>query len=289
MAETQSQRSLLQILKKYEPGMRYRDILESAISHTVRADKEKRMLEISAHFPAPIDKEELYAIEEEIRVAYDLAAVRILPHYPAQLFTKAYVPNVLMETERVGIVARGFFRHYEVTLNENELHIDLPFAIDGIRLMENAHTPQVIEGIILSEFGVKIKVLIHHNLTLQTGASSYSMERRLEAIDQQIARAESEYDRMMENRRAGDDFAEAAAADADEPAVLPRTPSIYFDTIPLPEKVSDDQWHIGHATYDVANPEVLVGQLFDITPVTLASLTHPQKGIVILGSKEADP
>ena len=218
MAEMQSnaapnQRSLLQILKKYEPGMRYRDILESATSHTVRADKEKRMLEISAHFPAPIDKEELYAMEEEIRVAYDLAIVRILPHYPAQFYTKAYIPNILMETERVGIVARGFFRHYEINLNENELHIDLPFAIDGIRLMESAHTPQVIEGIILSEFGIKVQVFIHHNLKLQTGSESYSMERRLEAIDQQIARAESEYDRMMESRRNGEDFGEGGAAD----------------------------------------------------------------------------
>ena len=44
------QRSLLQILKKYEPGMRNREILSGAFSHTVRADKQKRMLEISAHF-----------------------------------------------------------------------------------------------------------------------------------------------------------------------------------------------------------------------------------------------
>ena len=101
-----------------------------------------------------------------------------------------------METERVGIVARGFFRHYEINLNEGELHIDLPFAIDGIRLMENAHTPQVIEGIILSEFGIKVSVFIHHNLKLQTGSESYSMARRLEALDQQIARAETEYDRL---------------------------------------------------------------------------------------------
>ena len=288
MAEMQSnaapnQRSLLQILKKYEPGMRYRDILESATSHTVRADKEKRMLEISAHFPAPIDKEELYAMEEEIRVAYDLAIVRILPHYPAQFYSKAYIPNILMETERVGIVARGFFRHYEINLNENELHIDLPFAIDGIRLMESAHTPQVIEGIILSEFGIKVQVFIHHNLKLQTGSESYSMERRLEAIDQQIARAESEYDRMMESRRNGEDFGEGGAADVNEPTVLPRIPSIYFDTIPMPEKIGDDTWRIGHATYDVSGAEVLIGQAFDISPVTLASLTHPQKGIVVLG------
>ena len=86
MADMQSrpqdsgERSLLQILKKYEPGMRNREILCSAFSHTVRADKEKRMLEISAHFPTPIEKHELYRLENEICEAYELAMVRILPH-----------------------------------------------------------------------------------------------------------------------------------------------------------------------------------------------------------------
>ena len=97
MADTQ--RSLLQVLKKYEPGMRYREILESASDYTVRADKEKRMLEISARFPAPIDKEELYGMEAEICQAYELALVKFLPHYPSHFFTKAYIPNLLAETE----------------------------------------------------------------------------------------------------------------------------------------------------------------------------------------------
>ena len=276
-------RSLLQILKKYEPGIRNRDILESASDYTVRADKEKRMLEISAHFPAPIDKDELYAMEHEIKEAYELATVKFLPHYPAHFLTQAYVPNILMETERVGIVARGFFRYYRAVLEEGKLAIELPFAVDGIRLMQNARTPQVIESIIFSEFGVKVEVTISHNLQLQAGAESYTMERRLEAIDQQIARAESEYDRAMAARRNGEDFGSSTPAEAEEHAVLPRVPSIYFDTIPTPEMTNDGKCRIGYATYDISAPEVLVGQSFDIQPVTLASLTHPQKSVIVLG------
>ena len=97
-------RTLLQILKKYEPSRRFGEILGSASDFSVRADKEKRMLEISAHFPAPIEKEELYALEEEIRRAYDLALVKFLPHYPAHFWSQAYIPDLLAEAERVGIV-----------------------------------------------------------------------------------------------------------------------------------------------------------------------------------------
>ena len=278
-------RTLLQILKKYEPGRRFKEILESASDFTVRADKERRMLEISAHFPAVIDKEELYSLEEEIRQAYDLALVRLLPHYPASFWTQGYISNLLAEAERVGIVARGFFKHYQATLSDDRLLIELPFQVDGIRLMENAHTPEVIEGIVKSEFGVNIHVTISHNLRLQNAANSYSMERRLEALDQQIARAETEYDRAMEARRQGNDYSGASAPmDAkEEKQTFPRTPSVYFDEIPEPELTDDGRCRIGHATYDISAPELLIGQSFDIRPVTIASLTHPQKGVILLG------
>ena len=278
-------RTLLQILKKYEPGRRFREILESASDYSVRADKERRMLEISAHFPAPIEKEELYALEEEVRAAYDLAFVKFLPHYPSHFLSEGYIPDLLAEAERVGIVARGFFNHYRATLTDDQLLIELPFEVDGIRLMQNAHTPEVIEGIVKSEFGVNIHVTIRHDLQLQQASNSYSMERRLEALDQQIARAESEYDRAMESRRQGNDYSNAPApTDAkEEKQIFPRTPSVYFDEIPVPKLTEDGICQIGHATYDISAPELLIGQAFDIRPVTIASLTHPQKGVILLG------
>ena len=162
-----AQRPLLHILNKYEPGPRARDLLESARDYTVRADKEKRMLEISAHFPSPIEKRELYQLEEEIRAAYDLAMVKFLPHYPSHFWGQSYIPELLAETERVGIVARGFFSHYKATLTGDELTVELPFEIDGIRLMENGHTPEVMQRIVYSEFGLEIKVHIRHNLQIR--------------------------------------------------------------------------------------------------------------------------
>ena len=278
-----AQRPLLHILNKYEPGTRAREILESARDYTVRADKEKRMLEISAHFPVLIEKHELYQIEEEIRVAYDLALVKILTHYKSEFWGQGYIPELLAETERVGIVARGFFRHYKATLEGDELTIELPFEVDGIRLMENGHTPEVMQRIVYSEFGVEIKVHIRHNLQIRH--EDHSMEQKLEMIDKQIAKAEVDYDRAMEARRAwGDGGFGASSADGGEEqkGILPRVSSVYFDEIVEPV-VKDGICTIGHSTFDLRESEVLVGSAFEITPVAIASLKEARKGVIIVG------
>ena len=153
--EQGSRRSLFDILKKYEPGSLAKQVLSCVQDFTVRADKEKRLLELSLTFPSPVEKDELYAIEEEIRRAYELQYVKILPHYPASTFSQSYIRAILTETERIGIVARGFFSHYQATLDGDQLTVELPYDADGgIRLMENGQTPAVIEGIIRSEFGL---------------------------------------------------------------------------------------------------------------------------------------
>ena len=58
------------------------------------------------------------------------------------------------------------------------LHIDIPIPLGGIALMEDAKTPAVMEGIIRSEFGLSIKVEIHHVESTSGGGFS---ERRARA------------------------------------------------------------------------------------------------------------
>jgi hypothetical protein len=228
-AAPQPKRSLYDILKKYEPGALAKRIFADLGDYSVRADKEKRMLELSLSFPTPVDKEDLYTIEEEIRRAYDLQYVKILPHYPSETFSQGYIPALLMETERIGIVARGFFSNYRANLTDNILTIEVPFETEGgIRLMENGQTPAVIEGILRSEFNLAIKVRIVHSDQLSASYASSRKDRRLEELDAQIAKAETEYNRMMEQRQHDPDFGRSSANAPAEPetAVLPRIGSI---------------------------------------------------------------
>ena len=125
-------KTILEIFEKYTPSARERALLDTAANISLRADKALRMAEIRADFPALVDKKELYAIEGGIAAAYRLHSMRILPHYPAELFDKAYIPAVLLETERVGTVSKGFFGYADVRVGDRKIEIGIPFGMGGI-------------------------------------------------------------------------------------------------------------------------------------------------------------
>ena len=152
-------KTLLEIFSKYQPNEMNGAWLAEATDIRLRADKERRMIEVSAAFPALVKKSALYAVEAEIAKVYQLAHVRILPRYPKELFDQRYIPELLEETQRIGIVARGFFHTYEAKLAENELIIEMPYVDESLMLMEAGKTPEVIEGILRSEFGISLKGL----------------------------------------------------------------------------------------------------------------------------------
>ena len=102
-------KNLLEIFNRYNPSPEFAEILLSAKtdSITLRADKPQRIIETSAAFPRIIPKRTLYEIEEEIRKVYQLNSVRICPRYDSSLFNESRIPDLLMETNRRGIVANG--------------------------------------------------------------------------------------------------------------------------------------------------------------------------------------
>ena len=115
-------RTFLEIFSRYTPSNENAEILLSAdpSSITLRADKPQKLLEASAAFPHVIPKLKLYQIEEEVRAAYELNMVRIRPIYPAYLWNQDRIPDLLMETNRRGIVANGFFNHCEYHLSNGK-------------------------------------------------------------------------------------------------------------------------------------------------------------------------
>ena len=79
-------KTLVEIFAKYDAPERHAAWMLTATDIRMRADKERRMLEVSAAFPALVKKSELYAAECDIAKVYELSHVRILPRYPAELF-----------------------------------------------------------------------------------------------------------------------------------------------------------------------------------------------------------
>ena len=193
-------KTFLQIFERYKANEKSANILDKAANIKLQADTENRIIQVSADFPMLIAKDDLYYIEREIAKAYQLNWVKIMPHYPSQLFDSSYIPELLRETENIGIVARGFFGKYRFNLEDNTLTIEIPFTENGVRLLYDAKTPAVMQGIIFSEFGINVQVNITHTNDELFLASNNSLETLMEEFDKRLATEARAYEERMANK-----------------------------------------------------------------------------------------
>jgi DNA polymerase-3 subunit alpha (Gram-positive type) len=271
-------KTFLEIFHKYHPDTYTEKLLLTITDIKLMADKELKIIEATVHFPQLVDKAELYRIQEEIRKAYDLNRVKLLPKYPAELFSADYVPQLLVETEEVGIVAKGFFHRYKYKLDQGVLTVELPVIDAGILLMEDARTPQIMENILFSEFGINIRVKIVHSEDFNENERSELYLRQLEELDKRLAKAAKEYDQA---KAQGSFTSKAPDPQGIEQPALPRIRSVY-DEDPTPI-IIDGICTIGHTSYDISSVEYVIGDAFEIKPTPIAALDKPVRNAVILG------
>ena len=91
----------LELFSKYKPDAVSAKIVEAIRDYTVKVNKESRMVLIEACFDNIIHKKQLYKIEEGIKKDLDLNRVFIKPKYPNNLFSEAYLPELLFELQRL--------------------------------------------------------------------------------------------------------------------------------------------------------------------------------------------
>ena len=266
-------KTFLQIFDRYKPDEKSEEILNKATEVKLQADKENRVLQIFVGFGELIHKEDLYRIEEGIRKAYDLNWIKILPRYPKELFSDDYIPELLRETENIGIVARGFFDKYRFNLTDNTLTIELPFSENGVNLLYDGRTPDVIQSIIRSEFNINVKVNIIHTSDEMFLASNNWLERKFEDFDRRVA------EEMKRREAAGANTQQSVESESE---ILPRMTTVYGENITT--EISDGICKIGHSTFDISSPEFVYGEPFTITPVSIATIDKPQKNLIIVGT-----
>ena len=271
-------KNFLEIFNRYKPDAASAEILLSADANGIalRFDREQRIIEVDVPFSRIIPRTELYRIEEEIRVAYELSVMRICPHYPKELFDVSQIPDLLMETNRRGIVARGFFDRCEYRLSGNVLDIDIPFTNAGIELIESAETPRLMEKLAQETYGAHLQVKLHTLKGYDPNDYNDAVERRIQEISRDAARAEVQYQKEAQR------VAEAPAANVtEEKEMLPRAASIYGE-VPHPE-YGEGTCRIGTSVFDISAPEYVYGDAFEIRPMPIGAIDKPQKNLTIIG------
>ena len=266
-------KNFLQIFNKYIPEDSHAEILLKATNIKVHADKENRIIHAAFDMMDIVPKDTLYAIENAIAKAYELNWVKLLPHYPTHLFDSDYVPELLKETESVGIVARGFFSKYRYNLEDNTLTVEIPFIADGVRLLHDARTPEVMQAIVYSEFNKHIKVNIVHTEDEVFLAKNDSLGKAFIEFDKQLANAAKNLDNPTSAQGGGQ---------AEEVEALPRVTTLSkLDSTP---KNEDGKCTIGHRTFDISAPEYVYGDIFEINPTPIAAITNPTKNVTVVGT-----
>ncbi len=268
-------KNLAELFNRYIPTESQRSILERGTVLRSRINKERRIIEVHVEFERLVSKSELYEIEDSIKDVYQLQFCKIMPQYPRELFSYDYIPEVLLEAERVGLVARGFFGNYKYTLDGKNLTVTIPFTKYGIMLLENAQTHTVIEKIISSEFGIDIHVEICHDGRTEMEMSS-NYAQRVEELDRQISTAEKRYSSAAHSVDESN-----PDSNAPEKEKLPKIASVYDNgTI---EKEDGGIVRIGASVFDISEPQYVIGIPFDIQPILISSVTRPLKNIIFLG------
>ena len=268
-------KTLKEYFKKYLPTPEQEAILANAIATSAKIDQDNRIIEVHAELGYIVPKEMLYEIEQGVARAYSLHFCKILPHYPAVLFSYEYIPQVLIETERVGAVAKGFFDNYTYTLENGILTVKIPFSSNGIFLLENAKTPSVIKNIIYSEFSVRVKVKIEQNNGYDLDMMSDAYSERMKHFEKQISEASRHYGEYTESASTGQN------AKTEEEEKLPRIASVYDQT-----DIKNDgngTLNIGSCSFDISSPEYVIGVPFGITPTLISEIARPVKNVVIIG------
>ena len=275
-----SKKTFFEIFNVYKPSdslVGVEALLNAVEDIRVRADKERRFLEVHGRFPRIVEKPLLYAIERDMERAYSLNSVRILPTYAPELFTQSYIPQILMETERTGTVGRGFFSHAEYDLRDNSLTVKIPFSDGGVMLLYDANTPKVMERIILAEFGVACNVSIERDDDLAREVFDDLTKRDRQRISEEIAQASVAYANRPRGGSEDKPYGAAPAAPA-EPQ-LPRTVSVSSHC--QAPRVEDGIFYSGHMQFDISSPNYCYGDPFEINPISLELIDHPIKGIIV--------
>ena len=263
--------AFLEKFKKYSPREEYRLILENAYCERVRVEKELKMIEARVSFPEIVDKDILYTVEGEICEAYGINTVKILPQYPKELFSERYIGQLITELQRIGAVSKGFFGNYTATLGEDTLTLEIGFSEGGIGLINRAETPEILAGIIRSEFGLEYKVEIKQEEGYRFDYDEYEKAQRKALLDIPV-----------DNSFRGQGKTTVEVNEPDKPQ-LKKVISLSGDG--LSETVRTDEGYIkaGNMVFDVSAPEMILGELSEIDPVPLRNLTSPIRRVCVLG------
>lgn len=139
------------------------ELVGRMLLRSVKVNREEKQVEISCDFGAPEDPRKLFALENQIKQAYQLTDARIFPAYPAESFSEICVPGLLRWLQRCTGegVSRGFFEDCKSKFDRDAMRLEIRLRTGASSsLVEYSGAKHFLEECIDGQFGLKVAVEI---------------------------------------------------------------------------------------------------------------------------------
>ena len=146
---------------------------------------QRRELTAQLRFANVLEKSVLLQVQAQLRTALQLGRVLLLPRYPADQLTVAYLPSLADTLRAAGKHINGFFDGATAELAGDHLTISL--AHGGYEWLERENCARVISEILEQEFGRQITVEFTGVLDLESNQEIY--RKTMEAAEAAIPKA----------------------------------------------------------------------------------------------------
>ncbi len=264
----QENKGFFDIFRRYVPNEKYKRILEKATAVVPRVSKDPYRIETTVFFPMLVAQRDLSFIEEDLCHFYQCVSFRFVPSFPSACFSLACMADIMEEVARTGAVTKGFFSFASYSMEEDCITIEIPYTKDGVEVVKNGGTAELIAKIIAVRFGLNKKVLL---------VSSDDAEEQSQARDKQM---QSFIETLEAEQRLT--FAQHSALVPEEPT-YEKKPSLSNET-PEVLCLSSKEVKLGHLTFDTEEPTLIFGTSFLVdTPTPLATLQNPCGTVLVFG------
>ncbi len=272
-------RKLSDIFSKYIPADSYTArIFAEAENAQLSGDREKKFYQVSFSLPFIVPKPTLYSLEESISALYELNYLKLLPKYPAELFSPDYMPSVYTEAKRIGAVTNGFFEKCRTDISDGIISVYINHTQGALDLLELGRAGDIVAGIIRSEFGLEFEVDIKQSDDYERYYNEY-LEKQAAYIKTYQENTAAERAAFIKRE------AERKEAEAAEAAPVYTRVDSLFDGSDTAETIGENTIKVGKMTFMVDGGDAIWGDAdFDATdPTALRAIKRPQKHCVALG------
>ncbi|MBE6663006.1 MAG: PolC-type DNA polymerase III [Ruminococcaceae bacterium] len=263
--------TLQERFKKYTPSTEMLSYMDFDVDKT-KADIENRIIEVSVHFPYIVSKNIIYRLEKEIKDAYELNQMRIIPLYESSLFSSDYVDELIKEAYREGPIGKGFFQDYSLEFSFEKIVFKVPFIKGGIDLLDSGQTGNVISKIINREFGLDIPVFIEQREDFKKNVEMFESQKldilkhALEEAKASQATSQPDQNDALQNRNE-----------------YKRVNSFYDNEVIFEN--NGNTIKCGHTVFDISNKEYVAGGELEITNIVpIRKLSSGMHGVCVLGT-----